>query len=68
MNIKLIILAICTLLVQSVCAQNTFKAIVKDGNSKEILVGVNAVLTKTANGASSNENGLITISNIPDGV
>lgn len=61
-------LAICTLLVQNVCAQNTFKAIIKDGNSKEILVGVNAVLNKTTNGASSNENGLITISNIPDGL
>lgn len=54
--------------VQSIYAQNTFKAIVKDGNSKEILIGVNAVLTKTNNGASSDENGIINISNIPDGV
>ena len=28
---------------------------------------MNAVLNKTANGASSDENGIITISNIPDG-
>mgnify|MGYP000096163041 FL=1 len=47
--------------------KNIFKAIVKDGDTKEILVGVNAVLNKTANGASSDENGIITISNIPDG-
>ena len=63
----LIALAIITLLAQSICAQNIFKAIVKDGDTKEILVGVNAVLNKTANGASSDENGIITISNIPDG-
>ena len=67
MKIKLIALAIITLLAQSICAQNIFKAIVKDGDTKEILVGVNAVLNKTANGASSDENGIITISNIPDG-
>lgn len=68
MNIKLLLLAIFTLLVQSVLAQNIFKAIVKDEKSKEILIGVNAVLNKTTNGASSDENGMITISNIPDGV
>ena len=67
MKIKLIALAIITLLEQSICAQNIFKAIVKDGDTKEILVGVSAVLNKTANGASSDENGIITISNIPDG-
>lgn len=44
MKIKLIALAIITLLAQSICAQNIFKAIVKDGDTKEILVGVNAVL------------------------
>lgn len=60
-EIKLIALAIITLLAQSICAQNIFKAIVKDGDTKEILVGVNAVLNKTANGASSDENGIITI-------
>lgn len=68
MNIKFIVLAISILLVQGVCAQNTFKAIVKDENSKEILIGVNAVLNKTTRGASSDENGLIILSDIPDGV
>ena len=68
MNIRIITLAIVTLLVQNAWAQNTFKAIVKDGKNKEILIGVNAVLNKTTNGASSDENGIITISNIPNGV
>ena len=34
MKIKLIALAIITLLAQSICAQNIFKAIVKDGDTK----------------------------------
>ena len=50
MNIRIITLAIVTLLVQNAWAQNTFKAIVKDGKNKEILIGVNAVLNKTTNG------------------
>ena len=33
-----------TLLVQNAWAQNTFKAIVKDGKNKEILIGVNLSL------------------------
>lgn len=68
MNIRIIILTIFTLLAQNALAQNTFKAIVKDEKSKEILIGVNAVLNKTNHGASSDENGIITISNIPNGV
>lgn len=67
MNIKSIIPAIYILSASCVYAQNTFKAIVKDGDSKEILIGANAILNKTNNGASSDENGIITISNIPDG-
>ena len=67
MKIKLIALAIITLQAQSIRAQNIYIAIAIDGDTKEILVGVNAVLNKTANGASSDENGIITISNIPDG-
>ena len=42
MNIRIITLAIVTLLVQNAWAQNTFKAIVKDGKNKEILIGVHA--------------------------
>ena len=68
MNIRIITLAKKTKLVQNTKTQNTKKTIVKDGKNKEILIGVNAVLNKTTNGASSDENGIITISNIPNGV
>ena len=46
MKIKLIALAIITLLAQSICAQNIFKAIVKDGDTKE---GHSLNITKSAN-------------------
>lgn len=68
MNIRIIMLAMFTLVVQSVLAQNTLRAIIKDEESKEVLIGVNAVLEQTTKGASSDENGVIVISNIPDGV
>lgn len=57
----------CILSVQNILSQNIFKAIIKDNESKDILIGVNATLNKTTNGASSDENGIITILNIPDG-
>lgn len=47
--------------------QNTFKAIIKDGESKEQLIGATAILQGTSNGASADQNGLIIINNIPDG-
>lgn len=47
--------------------QNTFRAIVKDSISHELLIGTTAVLQGTTNGASADENGLITIKNIPEG-
>lgn len=68
MRIKFIMLAILVLSVQSVVAQNIFKAVVKDGETKEILIGVNAVLEKTTNGSSSDTNGIVIIKDIPDGL
>ena len=47
--------------------QNEFKAIVKDIDNKEPLVGSNAILQGTTIGASADRNGLIEIKNIPDG-
>jgi len=47
--------------------QNTFKAIIKDSESKEILVGATAILQGTTNGASADQNGFIEIKNIPNG-
>lgn len=67
MKIRFILLAMCILSVQNILSQNIFKAIIKDNESKDILIGVNATLNKTTNGASSDENGIITILNIPDG-
>ena len=52
----------------AVFGQNTFKAIVKDSLTKEILIGVSVGIKGTANGSSSNANGEIVISNIPDGL
>ena len=47
--------------------QNIFKAIIKDSESKEMLLGATAVLQGTTNGASADINGLLEIKNIPDG-
>ncbi|MDR6563126.1 MULTISPECIES: TonB-dependent receptor [unclassified Arcicella] len=48
-------------------SQNTFKATIKDADTKEPLFGATATLQGTTNGARSDENGLITIKNIPNG-
>ena len=48
-------------------AQNSFKAIVKDSLSNELLIGSSAVLERTTNGSSSDKKGKIEIKNIPDG-
>jgi iron complex outermembrane receptor protein len=51
----------------TVWGQNEFKAIIKDSDNKEPLIGANAVLQGTTVGASANQNGIIEIKNIPDG-
>ena len=48
-------------------SQNTFKAIIKDSESKEALIGASAILQDTNQGASANLDGMIEINNIPDG-
>ena len=47
--------------------QNTLKAIIKDGESNETLIGATAIVQGTTNGASADQNGFIEINNIPDG-
>ena len=47
--------------------QNTFKAVVKDGESKEPLIGATANLRGTTNGAGTDLNGYLEMNNIPDG-
>ncbi|MDR1632061.1 MAG: TonB-dependent receptor [Dysgonamonadaceae bacterium] len=48
-------------------AQNTFRAAIKDADSKETLAGATAVVEKTGNGAVSDAGGQLIIGNIPDG-
>lgn len=47
--------------------QNSFKAILKDSESKEPLIGATALLQGTTNGAIADQNGFIEIKNIPNG-
>ncbi|WP_242156967.1 TonB-dependent receptor [Aestuariivivens sediminis] len=47
--------------------QNTFKAIVKDSESKETLIGATAYLHGSASGAITDQNGYLDIHNIPNG-
>jgi len=63
-----IILPLLALLLSCVAlGQNTYKAIIKDSETKEPLIGAIAVLNKTTQGASADLNGYIEIQNIPDG-
>ncbi len=48
-------------------AQNTFKAIVKDEDTKEILVGANCIIEGTEIGSVSNLEGEIILNNIANG-
>jgi iron complex outermembrane receptor protein len=48
-------------------AQNTFKAEIKDAESKEVLTGATATLQGTAVDSSADQNGYIEIKNIPNG-
>ena len=47
--------------------QHTFKSIIIDSESKELLLGATAILQGTTNGASADQNGYLEIKNIPDG-
>lgn len=62
-----IIFILLLFLSSSAISQNTFKTVVKDSLTGEYLVGVKAKLKDTNNGGIANENGEITISNIPNG-
>lgn len=47
--------------------QNTFKAIVKDSETKEILVGATVIVQGTTIGSITDQNGLVQLRNIPNG-
>jgi outer membrane receptor for ferrienterochelin and colicins len=48
-------------------AQNTFRAIIKDIKTKDTLAGASAYIDKLKFGATGNNKGQLTISNIPNG-
>ena len=48
-------------------SQNTFKAIVHDGKTKQVIYGVNAKIPDLKIGATSDTTGLVIIKNIPNG-
>ena len=65
---KKIILPLLAIIYTSMAfGQNTFKAIIKDSESKETLIGATAILQSTTFGASADHNGFVEIKNIPDG-
>jgi len=51
----------------SVFAQNTFRAIIRDADTKEVLIGASAAIIGTTIGNVADANGIVTIQNIPDG-
>lgn len=64
---KLILPFLAILYTSLAFSQNTFKAIVKDSESKETLMGATAILIGSTHGASADQNGFIEIKNILDG-
>jgi outer membrane receptor for ferrienterochelin and colicins len=48
-------------------SQNTFKAVIKNAKTNEVLIGATALLKTSSIGATSDTSGLVTLANIPDG-
>ena len=65
---KVILLLIATTCINMAYSQNTFKAIVKDSLTQEPVIGATAVLKGSKNGAATNLQGELSISNIPNGL
>ncbi|MCW3089515.1 MAG: TonB-dependent receptor plug [Ferruginibacter sp.] len=51
----------------NVFAQNTFKAIIKNEKTNELLIGVSVLLKGTQNGTTSDDKGFAELKNIPNG-
>jgi len=64
---KKILTILAILVCNSVCAQNTFKAIIKNDDTKKNLPGATLVITSLNKGATADTSGTIIINNIPDG-
>jgi len=68
MNQKIQFLLLILFSTTSVIAQNSFRAVLMDNETKEPLLGATAILKGTSNGSSSNIDGTIEIQNIPNGI
>ena len=64
---KIFLPLVAILISCNVFAQNTFKAIIQDSITEEKLFGVTAIIQNTNTGGSSDTNGNLIISNIPNG-
>lgn len=65
---NLILVILMVLLYQPLKSQHTLYAKVKDATTKEALPGVVARIAGTMNAVASDENGTITLTNIPEGL
>jgi outer membrane receptor for ferrienterochelin and colicins len=52
---------------QIVASQNTFKAIVRDDRTKQVLKGASITISDLKLSAASDTNGFVVINNIPNG-
>ena len=66
MKFKIILLLMVAFNINTVFGQNTFKAVIKDSETKEPLIGATAILSGTT-GATADIDGLITLIKIPNG-
>ncbi len=64
---RIIILILLITAFGRINAQNTFKAIIKDKDTKEALIFANVVVEDTKNGISSDTTGFVELKNIPSG-
>lgn len=65
---KLIVLFTALLYTTIAYAQNTYKAVVKDSKTNELLIGATAFIKAANKGASTDTTGLLTLSNVPNGL
>lgn len=65
MKIILLLLLACSITCAS--GQSTFRAIIKDSETREPVVGATALLQGTTRGATAGEDGLLILGDIPDG-
>src|ERR1700726_2958541 len=64
---KITVLVIASLYTFIAYSQNKFTAVIKDAKTNKALVGATALLQGASIGSSSDTNGLVTLTKIPDG-